>query len=163
MPLHKLSRLTTTFRERHPVYIPLCQLILAVVTLYCAIVISHYDPISISTPRAVAVRSLINGADSPTPHCKTGVRESFGDLNTLLIVSSSLISSLLPFIQHHRSEKGTNSRKYRKLHPTACSVLAQPYSSSPSSPSGSAYSHSTSCIQKTSTSLMATRTSLSQV
>jgi hypothetical protein len=121
-------------------YAFLCQLIIAVVTFYCAIVISLYDPISALTPRAVAVRSSF----STTPHCKTGVRGSFGGLNASLIVSSSLISSLLPFILHHRSEEHTNSRKYRKLHATACSVLAQPYSSSPSSPSGSAYSRSTS-------------------
>ncbi|CAG8982040.1 hypothetical protein HYALB_00013901 [Hymenoscyphus albidus] len=46
-----------------------------------------------------------------------------------------------PYIRRH-----TNSRKYRILHPTACSVLAQPYSSYPSSPSGSEYSLSTSWI-----------------
>ncbi|TQV90520.1 hypothetical protein IF1G_10843 [Cordyceps javanica] len=149
MSLHKIFALTAAFRERHPVYIPLCQLILAAVTFYCAIVISHYDPTFTPTPRAAAVRSLPDDADSTTPYCKTGARESLKGLDALLIVSASLTSSLLPFILHHRSEKRTNSRGCRKLHPTACFVLAQPYSSSLSSPSGSVYSPSTSCIRKT--------------
>ncbi len=45
---------------------------------------------------------------------------------------------------------------------TACSVLARP-SSSPSSPSCSAYSNLTPCTRKTSTLLTATRTSSSRV
>ncbi|KAM3149154.1 hypothetical protein ABEW05_010592 [Botrytis cinerea] len=78
--------LSAAFRERHlVVYTLLCQLIIAVITFYCAIAISRYDTISTSTPRAVAVRSSFNDANSTTPYCKTGVRESFGSLDTLLI------------------------------------------------------------------------------
>ncbi|TQW01895.1 general amidase GmdA [Cordyceps javanica] len=85
MSLHKIFALTAAFRERHPVYIPLCQLILAAVTFYCAIVISHYDPTFTPTPRAAAVRSLPDDADSTTPYCKTGARESLKGLDALLI------------------------------------------------------------------------------
>ncbi|KAG9235617.1 hypothetical protein BJ875DRAFT_266209 [Amylocarpus encephaloides] len=81
----KIFGLIAAFRERHLVYTLLYQLIIAVVTFYYAIVISHYDTIFTSTPRAVAVRSSFNDANSTTPHCKTGVRRSFRGLNTLLI------------------------------------------------------------------------------
>jgi len=135
MPLCKIFGLIAAFRERHLlVYTLLCQIIIAVVTFYSVIIISYYDTFSTSTPRAVAIRSSFNDANSTTPHCKNGVREHFGSLDALLIARSSFIS-LLPLVLQHRSEPHNNNHKYRKSRPTACSVLTQPYFSSLPSPS----------------------------
>lgn len=112
MPLCKIFGLIAAFRERHLLVYTLCQIIIAVVTFYSVIIISYYDTISTSTPRAVAIRSSFNDANSTTPHCKNGVREHFGSLDALLIASSSFIS-LLPLVLQHRSEPHNNSHKYR--------------------------------------------------
>lgn len=86
------------------VYTFLCQLIIAIITFYCAIAISHYDPTPASAvPRAVAPRTPFSDANSTTSHiCKTGVHD---DLGAILIVSSSPTSFLSPFILPNRSEE----------------------------------------------------------
>ena len=166
MPQYELIRVIAAFRDRHlRVYTFLCQLTIAIVTFYCAIAISHYNPaFASSIPKGVALQSPYSDANSTTPHiCKTGVRKDFEDLDAIIIVSyspSSLLSpSTLAYILPCRLGEHTNSCKYRQLHPTACSVPAQPYSSFPSSPSCSAYSRLTPYTRKTSTLLMATCTS----
>ncbi|KAF1957158.1 hypothetical protein CC80DRAFT_491972 [Byssothecium circinans] len=67
------------------VYTFLCQLIIAVITFYCVIAISNYDPTPASAvTRAVALRILFSDANSTTSYiCKTD------DLSAILIVSSS--------------------------------------------------------------------------
>ncbi|KAG9229913.1 hypothetical protein BJ875DRAFT_473634 [Amylocarpus encephaloides] len=87
MPQHEIVRAIVAFQKRHlRVYTMLCQLAIAIVTFYCVIAISHYDPTPASRPSSVALRTPLHGANSTTPHiCKTGVRESFEDLDAVLI------------------------------------------------------------------------------
>ncbi|KAH8676898.1 hypothetical protein BGZ60DRAFT_513759 [Tricladium varicosporioides] len=92
MPREERIRVCATFQGRHPrVYTFLCQLIIAIITFYCAIAISRYgperDPISVSTePGTVAPRIPLSDANSTTPHiCKNGAREDIVDLGAVLI------------------------------------------------------------------------------
>jgi hypothetical protein len=102
MPQHEMMRVIIATKEKHLLvssYIFLCQLTIAIVTFYCAIAISHYNPIiASSTPRGVPFRTPYSDANSTTPHiCKTGVRKDFEDLDAVLIVRYSPSSSLFPF------------------------------------------------------------------
>ncbi|PVH91438.1 hypothetical protein DM02DRAFT_678092 [Periconia macrospinosa] len=63
-----------SIQGRHlTVYTSLCQLIIAIITFYCAIAISHYDPTPASAvPRAVAPQTSFSNANSTTSYiCKT--------------------------------------------------------------------------------------------
>jgi hypothetical protein len=111
---------SAAFQEKHPrIYIFLCQLIITIVTFYCAIVISRYSPKRdlipvLAIPGIIAPQTLLNDTNSITPYIyKNNAREDIVDLGTTLIVSSSFIFSLSPFILPHRSEKHTSSPECR--------------------------------------------------
>jgi len=121
MPKDERIGVGAAFQGRHPrVYTFLCQLIIAIVTFYCAIAISRYgperDPIPASAvPGTVAPRTPLSDANSTTPHiCKNGAREDVVDIGAALIVSSSFTSSLSPFTLPHRSEEHTDGPECRQ-------------------------------------------------
>lgn len=86
MPQPKIFGVITAFQEKHIlVYTFLCQLVIAVVTFYCAIVISHYDPTSLSIPDAAALQSLLSDANSMETSCKSSAQKSFHGFDAVLV------------------------------------------------------------------------------
>lgn len=121
MHQHERIGVGAAFQGRHlRVYTFPCQLIIAIITFYCAITISCYgperDPSPASAiPGAVALRTLLRDANSTTPHIyTTDACGDIVDLGAVLIVSSYLTSSPSPFTLPYRSEGHTDSPEYRQ-------------------------------------------------
>ncbi|KAH8727354.1 hypothetical protein GQ44DRAFT_725258 [Phaeosphaeriaceae sp. PMI808] len=138
MPQDERIGVGAAYQGRHlRVYTFLCQLIIAIVTFYCAIAISRYgperDPTSASAvPRAIAPRIPLSDANSTTPHiCKTGAREDIVDLGAVMIAITpySVLCPSTPFFFLYLVSFLFGIFKFNSLH-TEDLDLADGYSSS---------------------------------
>ncbi|KFY65576.1 hypothetical protein V496_02463 [Pseudogymnoascus sp. VKM F-4515 (FW-2607)] len=105
MPQDERIGVGAAFQRRHlRVYTFLCQLIITIVTFYCAIAISCYGPSdptpASAVPGAAALRTLLSDANSTTPHiCSSGTSEDIVYLGAVLVTLTpySVLCPSTPF------------------------------------------------------------------
>jgi hypothetical protein len=94
MPPEKKIGVLSSFQERHPkIYTFLYQILLLIITFYCAIAIARYGPESDTSTAPASLATVLvprlNNTNSTTPHiCKYGAREDLVDLGPVKVVLS---------------------------------------------------------------------------